>query len=103
MGRGIHWHIDNPVYYIAGDEKRQDIPWVQASFKGVTTEYVSTDSKLTPEAIAKAEKRKMDCVDCHNRASHDFRNPEEALDEALSLGQIAADLPFIKREGLQRA
>lgn len=101
LGRGIHWHIENPVYYIATDEKRQDIPWVQATFNGVTTEYISADSKLTPEAIAKAEKRKMDCVDCHNRASHNFRRPEEALDQALALGQIAVDLPFIKREGVK--
>jgi len=101
LGRGIHWHIENPVYYIATDEKRQDIPWVQATFNGVMTEYISTDSNLTPEAIAKAEKRKMDCVDCHNRASHNFRRPEEALDQALALGQIAADLPYIKQEGVR--
>lgn len=101
MGRGIHWHIENPVYYIASDDKRQDIPWVQASFGGMTTEYISTDSKLTSDAIAKAEKRKMDCVDCHNRASHNFRRPDEALDQALALGQIAADLPYIKREGVK--
>jgi nitrate/TMAO reductase-like tetraheme cytochrome c subunit len=101
QGRGIHWHIDNPVYYIATDEKRQDIPWVQATFNGVTTTYLSVDSNLTPESIAKAEKRKMDCVDCHNRASHHFRNPDDALDEALALGQIASDLPYIKREGVR--
>ncbi len=99
QGRGIHWHIANPVYYIATDEKRQDIPWVQATFNGITTTYVSADSNLTPEAIAKAEKRKMDCIDCHNRASHNFRNPDDALDGAMALGQIAADLPYIKREG----
>jgi nitrate/TMAO reductase-like tetraheme cytochrome c subunit len=99
QGRGIHWHIDNPVYYIATDEKRQDIPWVQATFNGITTTYVSTDSNLTPEAIAKAEKRKMDCIDCHNRASHNFRNPDDALDQAMALGQIPTDLPYIKREG----
>ena len=101
MGRGIHWHIENPVYYIATDEKRQNIPWVQATFNGVTTEYVSSDSNLTPEAIAKAEKRKMDCVDCHNRATHIFRRPSDALDQALALGQIAPDLPYIKREGVK--
>jgi hypothetical protein len=28
LGRGIHWHIANPVYYIATDEQLQDIPWV---------------------------------------------------------------------------
>ncbi|MGQ9492123.1 MAG: hypothetical protein ACUVR4_08110 [Anaerolineae bacterium] len=33
LGRGIHWHIANPVYYIATDEKRQNIPWVQAEYQ----------------------------------------------------------------------
>ncbi len=28
LGRGIHWHIANPVYYIAIDEDRQEIPWI---------------------------------------------------------------------------
>ncbi len=97
--RGIHWHIENPVYYIATDEKRQDIPWVQVAYNGQVTEYVSTDSTLTPEDIAKAEKRQMDCVDCHNRATHIFRNSDDALDAALANGTIAADLPFIKQYG----
>ena len=99
QGRGIHWHIENPVYYIATDEKRQDIPWVQAEYDGKVTEYLSTDSTLTPEEIANAEKRKMDCVDCHNRATHIFQNPDDALDDALKSGTIAADLPFIKKYG----
>jgi nitrate/TMAO reductase-like tetraheme cytochrome c subunit len=99
--RGIHWHIDNPVYYIATDDQRQDIPWVQAEFNGVKTEYVSTDSKLTPEQIASAEKRKMDCVDCHNRATHIFQQPSDALDAAMSGGAIAADLPYIKLQAME--
>ena len=99
LGRGIHWHIENPVYYIATDKERQDIPWVQVTFNGKTTEYLSTDSKLTPEQIASAPKRKMDCVDCHNRATHIFQQPGEALDAALAAGTIPANLPFIKREG----
>ncbi len=101
QGRGIHWHIANPVYYIATDKQRQEIDWVQATFGGKTTEYLATDSKLTPEQIAKAEKRKMDCVDCHNRATHVFQRPGEALDAALAAGTIPANLPFIKREGTQ--
>ncbi len=99
FGRGIHWHIANPVYYIATDEKRQNIPWVQAEYEGKITEYIATDSTLTAADIAQAEKRKMDCVDCHNRASHDFRRPTEALDEALAAGLIPADLPAIKQQG----
>lgn len=98
-GRGIHWHIENPVWYIAADEKRQEIPWVKADFNGVVTEYLSAGSKLTAEQIAKAPKRKMDCVDCHNRATHVFRRPATVLDEALFHGTIPADLPEIKRLG----
>ena len=101
LGRGIHWHIENPVYYIATDEKRQNIAWVQAEYNGATTEYIATDSTLTPEEIAQAEKRKMDCVDCHNRATHIFNNPDTSLNEALANGTIPADLPFIKQYGVE--
>jgi hypothetical protein len=100
QGRGIHWHIANPVYYIATDEKRQDIPWVQAEFNGVVTEYLSTDSDLTPEALSQLEKRQMDCVDCHNRASHDFRRPTEMVDEALASGLLPSDLPNLKAQAV---
>jgi NapC/NirT cytochrome c family, N-terminal region/Doubled CXXCH motif (Paired_CXXCH_1) len=100
QGRGIHWHIDNPVYYIATDEKRQEIPWVQAEYNGVTTTYKDVNSQLTDADLANMEKRKMDCVDCHNRATHIFRRPSEALDESMSRGLIAADLPDIKEQGV---
>ncbi len=100
FGRGIHWHIDNPVYYIATDEDRQDIPWVSAEYSGTVTEYLSVDSKLTPEELATYEKRKMDCVDCHNRASHNFRRPSEVIDEALTQG-VMPDLPYIKDQGVK--
>jgi nitrate/TMAO reductase-like tetraheme cytochrome c subunit len=99
-GRGIHWHIANPVYYIATDEDRQEIPWVSAEFNGVTTEYLSVDTTLTPDALAQYEKRRMDCVDCHNRASHDFRRPSEVLDESLAQG-VLPNLPNIKEQGVK--
>ena len=100
QGRGIHWHIENPVYYIATDEKRQEIPWVQAEYNGVVTTYRDVNSQLTDADLAAMEKRKMDCVDCHNRATHIFRRPSEALDDAMSRGMIPADLPFIKDQGV---
>ncbi len=101
LGRGIHWHIDNPVYYIATDEQRQNIPWVQAEYNGVVTEYIATDSTLTQADIDSAEKRKMDCVDCHNRASHDFTRPSDSIDESMAAGLIANDLPYIKQQGVE--
>jgi hypothetical protein len=42
----------------------------------------------------------MDCVDCHNRATHIFRKPSDAIDDAMSRGLIAADLPNIKEQGV---
>ncbi len=100
-GRGIHWHIENPVWYIATDEDRQEIPWVRAEFGGLTTEYLSADSTLSAEELSKLEPRKMDCVDCHNRATHVFQRPSEALDEAMKSGEIPADLPYIKQKGVE--
>jgi hypothetical protein len=42
----------------------------------------------------------MDCIDCHNRATHIFRSPEDLIDASLAQGKIDKTLPFIKREGL---
>jgi hypothetical protein len=100
LGRGIHWHIENPVYYIATDEKRQEIPWVQAEYNGVVTEYIDAESPYTPEELAQMEKRKMDCVDCHNRASHNFRRPDDVIDQAMTTGLLPADLPELKKQGV---
>jgi nitrate/TMAO reductase-like tetraheme cytochrome c subunit len=100
LGRGIHWHIDNPVYYIATDEKRQEIPWVQAEYNGVVTEYMDVESSYTPQELEGMEKRKMDCVDCHNRASHNFRRPDDVIDNAMATGALPADLPELKKQGV---
>jgi predicted CXXCH cytochrome family protein len=100
QGRGIHWHIENPVYYVATDEKRQEIPWVQAEYNGEVTTYRDVNSQLTDADLARMEKRKMDCVDCHNRATHVFRRPNDALDDAMARGLIPADLPYIKEQGV---
>ena len=98
---GIHWHVSARVYYLPLDEKRQDIAWVRVvRSDGQVVEYINpTDAnEVTPERIKKDE-RLMDCIDCHNRATHIFRSPEDLIDSAIAEGQIDASLPFIKREG----
>ena len=42
----------------------------------------------------------MDCVDCHNRATHIYKAPEDIVDELIRLGEIDRELPYIKREAL---
>ncbi|MDX2475305.1 MAG: hypothetical protein QNL91_16540, partial [Candidatus Krumholzibacteria bacterium] len=46
------------------------------------------------------EVRQMDCVDCHNRATHIYQDPEAAVNEALADGRINRALPFAKKVAL---
>ncbi|MFN2289874.1 MAG: NapC/NirT family cytochrome c [Anaerolineae bacterium] len=98
-GPGIHWHIEEAVYYIATDENRQQIPWVQVETDGETREFMAVDADLTQDQLDRTEKRRMDCMDCHNRVTHIIQRPADALDQALAKGQIAVDLPYIKEQG----
>lgn len=102
---GIHsWHIDprKQTLYIASDRQRQTIPWVQVrNADGTTIEYVAPEANLTPEQIAASEKRVMDCIDCHNRPTHIFRLPDQAMDEAMAHGRIDRSLPYIKKIGVE--
>src|SRR6185369_55550 len=54
-----------------------------------------------PEEIAKAEKKRMDCVDCHNRPTHIYVPPDSSVDHAMALNVIDPGLPFIKQQGVQ--
>jgi hypothetical protein len=102
IATGIHWHISAKVWYLPLDEKRQQIGWM--GVEGTDGNYVRefTDplkmGQITPQTIEKG-KRLMDCIDCHNRATHIFQSPEELIDTAMTQGRIDTSLPFIKREG----
>lgn len=102
---GIHWHmnISVRVEYIARDERRQDIPWIRVTDRttGEVTIYEDQDDPLSEEEIAAAEPRTMDCVDCHNRPSHNYHAPDYLVDRAISSGQIRQDLPEIKRTAVE--
>lgn len=100
LQEGIHWHI-NPsikVEYIATDSIRQNIPWVRYTNleTGKTMIFEDEESKLTPEQIASAEVREMDCMDCHNRPSHDYKTPLKFINSAITSGKISKEIPEIK-------
>ena len=95
---GIHWHIGKEVHYVATDEKRMDIPYVSVKRNdGSLDEYISTDKPLTKEETAKADKRLMDCIDCHNRPAHSYHPPSDELDHAFEAGKLDPALPFLKK------
>ena len=101
LGKGIHWHIEAGVRYRATDRQLQDIPWVQVETDGATTDYVASDAQLSPAEMEMLPVRKMDCVDCHNRATHVFQTPADAADQAMAAGLLDISLPYLKREGLK--
>ncbi len=93
---GIHWHVsqDNKIEYIATDDRRQVIPWVRVTDpNGIVTEY--RVPKFTND-ISGYEIRLMDCMDCHNRPSHRFRSPNDAVNYAMSIGRIDPAIPWVK-------
>lgn len=102
---GIHWHMNiaNEVTYIATDERRQVIPWVRIKDRsGNVTEYNYRFKPLSADEIANSEnKRKMDCVDCHNRPAHVYQPPDVAVDEAFVAGRLDPSVPFLKRQAVE--
>jgi hypothetical protein len=100
IAQGIHWHMNvaNEVEYISTDDKRQVIPWVRVKDRnGVVREF--TAEGVTQEQLTKGERRRMDCMDCHNRPSHAMApTPERAVNERMGTGEIPKTLPFVRRE-----
>ena len=89
VGTRIHKaHVGKNIEYIAADTERKDLPWVSAN--GVV--YKSRD-------IA-GERRKMDCIDCHNRPTHAFDMPATAIDAALESGELDRTIPYVKRDAV---
>ena len=96
---GIHWHmnINNEVTYAALDTGRQEIPWVRSKKPdGTVTVYRSTDYTIKDDSLQKLFKRRMDCIDCHNRPTHIYHPPAQMVDAAMSLGWIDPALPWVK-------
>ena len=104
LGGGIHGAHMGPgvvMRYAAADAKRQTIPWVEYhnTATGETRTYIAGDAK--PASIAAMQHFEMECADCHNRPTHSFDLPEQAVDRALAAGDIQATLPFAKKTGVE--
>ena len=101
---GIHWHMNlaNEITYAAADEKRQTIPWVRfKDASGNVVEYTAKWSQATPQQIQQMATRRMDCIDCHNRPTHIYLSPSEAVDQSLTAGKLDVTLPFIKAKAVE--
>jgi nitrate/TMAO reductase-like tetraheme cytochrome c subunit len=101
LGRGIHWHIENEVWFVSTDALQQDIPWIRSiGPDGTETIYTALDSTLTEEEIEALEPVRMDCITCHNRITHTIRTPANAVDFAMSRRLISQDIPSIRAQAV---
>lgn len=103
LGRGIHWHIENPVLFYANDDLAQDIPYIRVDNpeEGTTTEYVDISTDFDRFSVDESQLQEMDCVTCHNRITHIIERPEEAVDQALFRKLIPPGIPEIRRKGVK--
>jgi nitrate/TMAO reductase-like tetraheme cytochrome c subunit len=102
LGKGIHWHIVNKVYYLPLDQEEQQIPYVKViEDNGTITEYVDIGANFDPQTVNPKNLKEMDCITCHNRVTHLVPQPEDTIDELISRGLISRDIPEIHRKSLE--
>jgi nitrate/TMAO reductase-like tetraheme cytochrome c subunit len=112
-GRHFDFNDRERISYVTTNPRREVIDSLTyIGDDGKTVEYVSTDVKKSAgtlaapgakaaPAVEKAERRTMDCIDCHNRPTHAFELPERAMNEAMAADRISADLPFIHKKATE--
>lgn len=101
LGYGIHWHIENPVYFMPGDESQQDIPYVAVeNADGTRTEYIDVEAGFDPATLKTEKLLKMDCITCHNRTAHLIESPQQVVDGLLQRGLVSPAIPGIKQKAV---
>jgi hypothetical protein len=100
MKEGIHWHInpDVKIEYAVTSKDRELLPWIRYTNTrtGEVHVYEDSNNKLTQDRLDSLEVRVMDCMDCHNRPSHDYRSPLRFINDAITAGIVPHELPDIK-------
>ncbi|HSB51637.1 MAG TPA: NapC/NirT family cytochrome c [Dissulfurispiraceae bacterium] len=95
----MHWHytVAKEIEYATADPTRVAIPWVRAvGFDGKETIYYAKGAKSGAQVPQGAEKRLMDCIDCHNRAGHGYYPGDMLTNILLAKSVLDPSLPGIK-------
>ena len=102
LGKGIHWHVLNKVEFYSSDPLQQSIPYIRVhNDDGSVSEFIDVESDFDVSSIDDNELVTMDCITCHNRVSHDFKNPRDSIDSAMERGIISSDIPFIRKKAVE--
>jgi len=93
-------NIANEITYVSTDDHRQVIPWVRLKDRqGNVTEYTLKGAQIEP--MTAERQRRMDCVDCHNRPSHQYVPPDRAVNEGFVSGRLDVQMPFLKQQAVE--
>jgi hypothetical protein len=93
VAAGVH------IRYLADADRKQinTVEATRADGKAAVFRTRGSPTTLPPQESW----RLMDCVDCHNRPTHLFREPGREIDQAILAQRIDVKLPWIRREGLK--
>jgi hypothetical protein len=104
FSEGIHWHInpDVNIEYISDNDKREVITYVKYTNKktGEVEVYRNPETPVTDSLVSVSNLRTMDCIDCHNRPTHNYNSPPVYFDKAMLAGNISKNIPFIKKTAM---
>jgi mono/diheme cytochrome c family protein len=103
LGRGIHWHTENNVQYISTDALDQIIPYVRVtSLDGKSVEeYLDVEANFNRSTLKESDLKKVDCITCHNRTSHQILQPEEAIDQLFDRQLASPAIPDFRAKALE--
>ncbi len=96
---GIHRHADKnlKIDYEVLDEKRTSIGQVKVTRANGETEIYAGDKSAKD---AHTEWRTMDCIDCHNRPTHQYDDLEQKVDFGLGSKKIDPTIAGIREDSL---
>ncbi len=104
LKEGIHWHInpDVNIEYISENDKRENITYVKYTNKstGKVTIYRNENNPVSDSLISASSTRTMDCIDCHNRPSHNYKSPSVYFNKAMLTGAVSKSIPFFKKAAM---
>lgn len=99
----IHWHVGaaNEVRYQPLAADRMQMDWVEVKREGAFHRFVNSRAAAPAASGADGGRvRVMDCIDCHNRATHIYQRPEDVADQLLAAGALDASVPWAKAAAL---
>ena len=98
---GVAWHLKNQVRYIATDEQKTSIPWVEVTREdGTKVVFQEQGKALDASEVTEDRMTVMECKDCHNLAGHPIRSPEALVDDAIARGVLNPAFPYVKKRAV---